>query len=203
MPAPSLRVPYQTFLERNQKHTLIANALPALDPSLQKALAELVLIRLFDDFQEAISGIAYRLACGTPYQDGTLPTLLAPAARSTDGARRLFEFHGRPRQKYVKWSLVKYINETTKFVIDPGDHFIRACDAHSLLISEMQSVRNRIAHRNANSRLKFDVVLRRYYGGAPAGVSPGLLLLTPRATPVPLQAYLTATRVVVRECVKA
>lgn len=203
MPAPTLRVPYETFLERNLQHSRIASALPGLEPALQKALAELLLIRLFDDFQEALSGIAYRLACGTPYLDGTSPHLLTPAARSTRGARVLFETHERPRHQNVKWSRTNFIKNTTKHVLDSGDSFIRACDAHSLKISEMQAVRNRIAHRNASTRDAFDVVLRRYYGGAPTGVSPGLLLLTSRATPTPIHAYLIVTRVIAKDCARA
>lgn len=149
MPAQTLRVPYQEFFERNWKHVTIANALPRLEPALQKALAELVLIRLFDDFQVALAGIAYRLACGTAYLDTTAPNLLVTPARSTSGARFLFENHSRTKQKYVKWSTASFITDTTKYVLDQSDPFIRACRAQSLVISEMQAVRNRIAHRNA------------------------------------------------------
>lgn len=203
MPSPTLQVPYQTFIERNQRHTQITNALANIDPSLQKVLAEMILIRLFDDLQEALSGMAYRLACGTSYIDNTSPNLLTPPARSTSGARLLFEQHGRPRHKYVKWSRVSYIRETTKYVISPNDPFIRACDTHSLTISEMQAIRNRIAHKNSDSRKRFDVVLRRYYGATPKNVTPGLLLLTPRVAPSPLHTYLTATRIIAKDCARA
>jgi hypothetical protein len=204
MPRPSLGVPYREFVERNQKHAKIASAIVGLEPALQKALAELILIRLFDDFQEAVSGIAYRLACGTPYVDGTSPTLLTAPARSAAGARALFESHGRGgSQKYEKWTNTRLIKQTTRFVIDQNGPFIRACDAHSLVIGEMQTVRNRIAHRNARTRKEFNIVLTRYFGGTPTGVTPGALLLTQRARPPRLQAYLTATRVIVRDCAKA
>lgn len=203
MPRPSLGVPYREFIERNQKNSAIAGAIVGLEPALQKALAELILIRLWDDFQEAISGIAYRLACGTPYGDGTVPTLLTAPARSTAGARILFETYGRTGQKQGKWTNVGLIKKTTRFVIDQNDPFIRACDSHSLIISEMQIVRNRIAHRNARTRREFNTVLTRYFGGTPPGVTPGALLLTQRAKPPRLQAYLTATRIIVRDCARA
>lgn len=199
----SLAVPYQTFIERNQRHTTIARAIRDIDPPLQKLLAEMVLIRLFDDLQESLSGMAYRLACGTSYMDGTTPSLLTSPARTTALARGLFENHNRAKAKYVKWSRVSYIRDTTKFVIAPTDPFIRACDSHSLIISEMQSIRNRIAHKNSDSRKKFDVVLRRYYGATPRNVTPGLLLLTPRASPTPLDFYLTATRIITKDCARA
>ena len=203
MPAPSLRVPYLTFLERNAQHSRIAAVLPGLEPALQKALAELILIRLFDDLQEALSGMAYRLACGTAYVDNTAPQLLTAPARSTAAARYLFETHNRAKHQYVKWSRTSYIKSTVKHVLDWTDPFVAACDAHSLTISEMQSVRNRIAHRNATTRGPFNLVLRRYYGGAPTNVSPGLLLITPRVAPAPLFRYLTASRIIVKDCVRA
>jgi hypothetical protein len=189
-------------MERNQQHVQIADALLGIEPSLQKMLAEMVLIRLFDDLQEALSGMAYRLACGTSYIDGTTPTLLTSPARSTQAARTLFEIYGRQQLKYVRWSRVAYIKETTKYVLASSDPFIAGCDRHSLTISELQAIRNRIAHKNSASRRNFDVVLRRYYGATPRNVTPGLLLLTPRISPSPLQIYLTATRIIARECAR-
>jgi hypothetical protein len=205
MPARSLRVPCDWFLDQNAKHSQIEAALPGLNPALQKALAELLLIRLFDDLQEALAGMAYRLACGAPYVDNTRPTLLTAPARSTLGARVMFETHNRAGKKYyVKWSKTTYIKDTVRHVIDPADSFVLACDAHALTISEMQVVRNRIAHRNATTRARFNTVLQRYYGGTPSNVTPGLLLIAPRTAPAtPLSRYLAATRVLVKDCARA
>lgn len=203
MPVQTLAVPYKTFIARNHRHVEIVAALPGLQPSLQKALAELVLIRLFDDLQESFAGMAYRLACGTPYLDGSYPALLVPPARSTASARALFEEVGRAKPNYVKWSRMRFIRETTKYVLPSSEPFISACDSHALTLSEMQAVRNRIAHKNAGTRNKFDPVVRRYYGAAPSNVSPGLLLLTPRSSPTPLEFYLTATRIIAKDCCRA
>lgn len=204
MPARSLKVPFDWFLEQNLRHSRIVAALPGLDPALQKALAELVLIRLFDDLQESIAGMAYRVACGTPYVDGTSPGLLTSPARSADGARLLFQSHGRGgKTRFVKWSKSKYIKDTVRHVISPTDPLLVACDAHSLVISEMQIIRNRIAHRNSSTRKTFNTVLTRYYGGTPTNVTPGLLLLAPRVSPPPLHQYLAASRVIVKDCCRA
>lgn len=203
MPAQSLHVPYDTFLDRNQRLGAIGLALPTLEPALQKAVAELLFMRLFDDLQEALSGTACRLACGTAYLDGTAPNLLTTAARSAASARVLFETHNRAKPHRVRWSRAEYVKAATKHVIAATDPYVQACDAHSLTISEMQAIRNRIAHRNANTRASFDVVLRRYYGTAPTSITPGLLLLTQRFAPTLLNRYLTATRVIAKDCVRA
>lgn len=203
MPSPTLRVPLRTFLERNQRHRDIANGLSALDIGLQKAVAELLVIRLFDDFLEAMAGTAYRLGSGAVYLDGTPPGLLTTPARSVPGARSLYQEHGRTKPTQVKWSLVKHINETTRYVIDRGDPFLRGCNSHALVISEMCAIRNRIAHSNQGSRKSFSDVLRRHYGGVPRGVSPGTFLLSQRFSPTRIEFYLAASRLILRDCTLA
>lgn len=205
MPAPNVTVPHVEFERRYAKHALVLNGLPQVEPRLQKLLAELVMMRLFDEFQEAIAGVALRLACGTPYGDGTPPNLLSTPAKSVTGARDLFATHGRPpaRPKLPKWSKVTFINETTKYVLDSADPFSTTCKNNALDISEMQAIRNRIAHSNANSRKAFGTVVKRYYGASLNHVSPGLLLLSPRQSPPLLSRYLTTSRIIVKECARA
>lgn len=160
-------------------------------------------MRLFDEFQEAIAGIALRLACGTPYVDGTLPTLLTLAAKSTSSARALYETFGRSKSQPPKWSKVSFINDTTKYVLDASDPFRAACSANALVIAEMQAVRNRITHANARSRAAFATVVKRRYGAKRNNVSPGTLLLSPRFSPTLLEQYLVTCRVIATACAKA
>jgi hypothetical protein len=174
-----------------------------IEPGLQKLVAELVMMRLFDEFQDALSGIAQRLACGTPYADGTPPSLLTAAAKSTAGARLLFEQYGRAKPRPAKWSRTKFINETTKHVLNATEPFTLACIANALVISEMQAVRNRIAHKNASSRAAFAPVVQRHYGAKLNNVTPGLLLLSPRFSPTLLERYVIACRVIATGCARA
>ena len=159
-------------------------------------------MRLFDEFQEAIAGVALRLACGTTYADGTVPTLLTAPAKSTSGARHLYETFGRPKAAQPKWSKTSYINATTKYVLDPSDPFTAVCNANALVISEMQAVRNRIAHANARSRSAFATVVQRRYGAKLNHVSPGTLLLSPRFSPRLVDQYLAACRSITKGCAR-
>ncbi|MDQ1700534.1 MAG: hypothetical protein QOG34_2397 [Frankiaceae bacterium] len=161
------------------------------------------MMRLFDEFQEALAGVAYRLACGTPYVDGSLPTLLTAPANSTAAARDLFENHGRAKPQYVKWSKVTFINDTIKHVISGTDPFSLACNANANVISEMQAVRNRIAHKNTGSRAGFAKVVRSRYGAALNSMSPGLLLLTPKFSPPLLHQYVASCRLIAKDCARA
>jgi hypothetical protein len=177
--------------------------LSQIDVRLQKLLAELVMLRLFDEFQEAIAGVAMRLACGTPYVDGTTPVLLTAPARSASGARQMYETFGRRKQVKLRWSRARFINDAIKYVLHPSNAFNAICSANSLTIAEMQSIRNRIAHSNPNSRAAFADVVQRHYGARLNHVSPGMLLISPRFSPTLLEQYLGACRAIVKGCARA
>lgn len=161
------------------------------------------MLRLFDEFQEALAGVALRLACGTRYLDGTAPVLLAGPARSTSGARNLFETVGRTKPARTRWSKSSYINDTTKHVLHPSNAFNTVCSANGLIIAEMRSVRNRIAHSNAKTRAAFAEVVQRHYGARLNHVSPGMLLISARFSPTLLEQYLAACRAILKGCAKA
>jgi hypothetical protein len=129
-----------------------------------------------------------------------LPVLLAPPATTINAALDMFTNFGRSKSHLPKWSKTKFINETTKNVMAPSDHFLAACSAHALVISEMQAVRNRIAHANTNSRKAFAVVVRRHYGASLNSISPGLFLMSSRFAPTKIEGYIAASRVVVKAC---
>lgn len=203
MPTQNVAVPHSEFTSRTNRHDSVIHGLRQIDVRLQKLVAELVMLRLFDEFQEAIEGVALRLACGAPYVDGTPPMLLTGPAKSTSGARHLYEHHGRPNRAPAKWSKVTFINSTIKYVLDSSNPFTTVCNDNSLVISEMQAVRNRIAHANTNSRAAFAVVVQRRYGAKLNQVSPGTLLLSPRFSPTLLEAYLGACRTITRGCARA
>jgi hypothetical protein len=203
VPAQNVAVPHFEFLQRSNRHDLVIHGLGQVEARLQKLVAELVMMRLFDEFQDAVAGIALRLACGTPYADGTIPNLLTAPAKSTSSARDLFETLGRAKRKYVKWSRASYINDATKYVLDATDPFTAVCTANALIISEMQAVRNRIAHANTKSRVAFSNVVQRHYGAKLNNVSPGVLLLSSRFSPPLLEQYVAACRVITKACARA
>lgn len=102
----------------------------------------------------------------------------------------------------MKWSKVKYISETTRYVLDANNPFLTVCSANALVISEMLAVRNRIAHKNTDSRKAFETVVVRHYGAALNNVSPGLLLLSPRFAPTMLEQYIASCRVILKNATR-
>jgi hypothetical protein len=203
VPAPNLAVPHAEFIGRSNRHAEVLRGSAQIEARLQKLVAELVMLRLFDEFQEALAGVAFRLACGTPYVDGTAPTLLTAPASTTASARQLYATFGRSKRATLRWSKTSFICDATKYVLDPSNAFISVCNANALGISEMRAIRNRIAHSNAGSRAAFAEVVQRRYGATLNHVSPGMLLISTRFSPTLLDGYLGACRTIMNGCAKA
>ena len=189
------------MLRCNRHHNVLVD-LPLASPRLQQYVAELVMIRLFDEFQEALAGIATRLVCGASYLDGSQPSPIL-SVHSTSAAQTLMKTYGRSRPTELRWSKATFINGNTQFVLPGAEYFTTVVSANGTIIAEMQAVRNRIAHKNTNSMNAFMTVVARRYGARRPNVSPGLLLLTPRFTPTLLEQYLLATQIIARSCVRA
>lgn len=203
MPAPNVRVPYDAFVARSQRHQIVLAGFTGAQANIQRLVAELVMMRLFDEMMEAISGIALRLACGSPYVDGTTPILQLSPAVNTTKALDLFENYNRMKRQAAKWSKATFINDTTRHVLDTTDHFTRSCSNHGAVIQEMQRVRNRIAHGGTTARANFSTVVLRHYGARLNHVTPGMLLLSGRFTPSMLSRYIASARTIAKDCARA
>lgn len=177
--------------------------LESLPPVHQKFVAEMILLRLFDLFQNMVSSVTAKLVAGATYADGTAPNILA-RARSLQSARLLFQTHGRgPHIRYnLRWSTAPEIMENIKHVIGQHDNVVEVVDRNSAFIEELRRVRNRIAHNNAQSRRRYREVVRRHFGAYMNQVTPGMLLLTPRIRPSLIEQYIRQERIMAKDVVR-
>lgn len=184
MPRVRIGVPLAAFTDKCDRYLVVAGKIASVeDQELRRMMAELVMMRLFDDLQELIEGVALRLACGATYGDGSVPALLVPQFRDTGQALMAFKTLGRTKPKDAKWSKSGFVNDTVKHVLGPAEHFRATCSAVGSELNEMRVVRNKIAHRRAP---EYREVVRRYYGAYRNNISPGLLLLSPRFNLLPI-----------------
>lgn len=199
---PRLRSDYLEFCSQiDGLVDLCANVSP-LSPKYRKAVAEIALLRGFDLLQGIFLSTATKLVCGARYLDGSTANVLLPA-RSQAAALTNMSTHGRLRPKNrMQWSKASEIRDNCKLLIHSTEHFLTTLTNHTTLIDEMRNVRNRIAHNNANSRAKYQVVVRRHYGAEQKHISPGMLLLTARFAPRLIDKYLAETKVLVKQMVK-
>ena len=180
---------------------LCANIAP-LSPHHKKAIAEIALLRAFDLMQGVFQTTATKLICGASYLDGSMAGVLLPAYSRTIALTNM-SVHARARPKNrLRWSKASEINDNCKFVIQPAEHFLTTLTFHSLLIDEMRNVRNRIAHNNADSRAKYQSVVKRHYGAEMKHIAPGTLLLSDRFAPRLINQYLAQSKVLVKQILK-
>ena len=173
-----------------------------LSPHHRKAVAEIALLRAFDLMQGVFQTTATKLVCGACYLDGSIANVLLPA-RSQSAALTNMSTHGRVQPKHrLRWSQVSEIKDNCKFVVQTTEHFLTTLTFHSSIIDEMRNVRNKIAHNNADSRTKYQVVVKRYYGAEMKQISPGTLLLSDRFIPKLINQYLAQSKVLVKQMLK-
>ena len=182
----------------------LCGTLTKLSAVHQKLVAEIIILRLFDLFENLVSSVSAKLACGARYVDGTRPTLLVNRARSLQGAKTLFQTHGRQRPRsQLKWSIASDIRRNIVHVIDPQDNVVTVVDRSNSFIDELRRVRNRIAHNNAQSRKQYREIVRGHYGAYLNNVTPGVLLLSSRTQPLLIEQYIRQQRIIGRGVVKA
>lgn len=192
----------QGFLDRTSELVAHLNSIPSLEPNLQKLVAELILIRVFDDFQNTVADMCARLVCGGLYVDGSQQTLLTARARSSATALDLMQTYGRSlapgKVHRLNWSKASYIMDAIRYTVDGSDRVHVVIGNHGAIIEEMRRVRVRIAHNNASSRMNFRDVVKVRYGAEHNQISPGILLLTPRFSPILIREYIASARTIVR-----
>ena len=199
-----LDVNYRQFVEQEGRLTDVINNLTATDPRLQKLIAELVMVRLFSLVEEHLRSITLKVLCGARYVDATSPTLIVPCRNMRTALDNIIA-HGRTRPLHannVKWTNVAAIKGNVGHLLIATEHMLTVLDQHSLVIDEMRNVRNHIAHGTEDTRRKFKRVVNRHYGATPNNVTPGVLLLSSRQTPILINQYIVSSRIIVRDMIK-
>ena len=203
MPKPSLRVSRERAEGNIQKLETIRVEMRNLPSKTQYLLSEILLIRLASILEDYIGECAYKIACGTPYENGDAAVLLYNA-RSMPDARNAMLRRNRARPKQsLSWTRASYIKQSVEHVIGSTDHFVTKCDQFGSIWSELFKVRTFAAHRSSSSRENFRAVVRMVYG-QPRRMELGQFLLSPHLVVRPnLDRYIQSTRVFVKELVKA
>ncbi|MGH7238887.1 MAG: hypothetical protein ACREHG_02355, partial [Candidatus Saccharimonadales bacterium] len=65
----------------------------SLNAFYQPLIAELLALRLFSIWEQSVSEVAGKVACGALYSNGNSEDLLVPRPKTLDAARSLFTTH--------------------------------------------------------------------------------------------------------------
>lgn len=202
-----LDVSYRDYVASLAKLATFSSSI-AGPPIVQKAMAELVLLRMFFRLEAFLADATTRICCGAAYMDGTAPSLLV-GSRSKGSAVDKMRHYGRftpsgaPKAIELKWTMASNIATNVKFVVDASDPFYVVIANHSAELDRLRRTRNHIAHGNRDTSRKFRPVVTHHYGAALSHITPGTLLLSPRFTPNVLSNAFVFCRVLARDLVKA
>lgn len=202
MSTPNLVVDWKEFRSKSSDLDSLLSPISALPPRHRKLIAEIVLVRLFLLVENTIQSISAKVLCGADYLDGTTPKRLVKG-KSVRHAYELMRTHSRSKPKRVlSWVQSDEIRDNMGKTLNTTDPYFSTIMNHGGLLTDMRFVRNHIVHGNNGSRLNFQKLVRNRYGGLKSGISPGIILLTPKLNPPLLQEFLKGSRLLIRSLVR-
>ena len=167
-------------------------------------IAEILLLKAFILLESVVQESASLLIAGATYCDGTTPNLLR--GRATNGrakARYEMQHFNRtsPRER-LRWTSATEVGENLKLLVPHNEHFVSTLRAHGKLMSDMRKVRNHIAHRNAETRNKFQHVVLQEYGTKLPSLTPGQLLVSNRFSPPLLKKWCLELQIMIKAALR-
>lgn len=193
-----------SFLSETDRLLKLLSSAGSLDPTHQKVVAEVVLLRLLILIENTTKVIFCRIICGATYLDGSMPLLRVATSKNAPAAVHAMQSIGRDKAWRLSWNDAAQVRDNIKFVIDARDPCFATMITYASTITEIRFIRNHIAHRNDGTRKNYRKVIVRYYGARVRGVTCGTLLISPRvSTPTLLEVLIRKSRAFMRELTRA
>ncbi len=146
-------------------------------PRIQiETIAELAFLRLFMSWENFLEESFVRYLVGAKSLSGQEPARFVnpPTMQIT-----LQIISGETRE-FVKWNSASEVIARSKIYFKDGEPYTTALESITVDLNEMNTVRNRIAHKSKISQQKFNDFIRRTFGHGISGMTPGRFLLTPK-----------------------
>lgn len=197
MAAPTLSATVRFVNRQMSRLQKYKNDAESLDARYQHIISEMIMLRLFSVFEDAVADLAFKIVAGATYTNGSAPAITAKTRRTAD-SRALLLTHGRVKpESNLKWTKAQYIRESVEHVIPIGEHFVITARAHGQIIDEMRRVRNVLAHNTKSAKTDFKSVVRQTYG-ANVNLSVGAFLTsTRRSSPCNIEKYINSSRAII------
>jgi hypothetical protein len=163
-------------------------------PRIQlEIIVEMAFLRIFVAWESFLEESFIRYAAGAASPSGYTPrTLIHP--RSIGHALDLVS-SGRD---YVTWNSASEVIGRSALYFEGGEPYRSALEPTLIELDEMNTIRNRIAHKSMKSKSKFNAFVRRKFGHGVHGMTPGRFLLTSPPNPPPhtfLDYYIEVIRI--------
>lgn len=144
-------------------------------PRIQlEIIAELAFLRIFIAWENFLEGSFIRYLMGARSPSGYSPTRLV-TPKNMNHALDLIS-SGR---EYIKWNSACEVIERSEIYFRDGQPYKNVLEGATKDLNDMNTIRNRIAHKSTFSKNKFNDFVRRELGHGRRGMTPGRFLLTP------------------------
>jgi hypothetical protein len=162
-------------------------------PNFQVALiGELAFLRCFLAWEIFLEEIFMSYAHGHAAPDGTVYPCYVTAPTHSH-TRDIVRGEGRG---FASWASPSQVTARARLFFKDGEPFESALGTVDTPLTDMVTVRNRIAHRSGSAATKFLALVRQRQGSVQPGMSPGRFLLGPGTNPANrrIDEYLTILR---------
>lgn len=134
--------------------------------------ASIALLRIHLAWEDFIENVFIRYMCGAQTASGYSPVLLgAPYPNSRAALSNLLG-----GSSYLTWSPNNIVTRANVY-FDRGDPFVAMVNSARNSLIQINTVRNRFAHRSQFAIVEFETVIRNAIGYMPRGINPGRFLL--------------------------
>jgi hypothetical protein len=171
----------------------------SLDAKYQYMISEVIMLRLFSILESTISEVAFKLSCGALYSNGNSALVLKHCTSIEDANIQMLRFNRIRPMVYHRWTKASFVKDSIEKVLDISDAFFVNIQIHGALINEMRIVRNHIAHNSASTRLEYNQLLSRLYGGNPHLGIGSFLTSTTRQPLANIDRYIASTRIILND----
>lgn len=135
-------------------------------------IAELAFLRIFIAWENFLEESFIRYLVGAESPSNYRPERIT-SSPNIEHAIKLIS----GEREYAKWnSASDVINRAERYFKD-GEPYKNALEAATKDLNDMNTIRNRIAHKSIFSKNKFNDFIRRIFGHGIRGMTPGRLLL--------------------------
>jgi len=147
-------------------------------PQIQvEIIAELAFLRIFIAWENFLEDSFIRYLVGAKSPSGYSPQRFVNPP-NMQIAVKLIAAH----REYARWNSPSEVIARSEIYFKYGKPYKNILQGTMKDINDMNSIRNRIAHRSTISENKFNDLVRREFGYGIRGMSPGRFLLTPKNT---------------------
>lgn len=142
-------------------------------PQIQlEIIVELAFLRIFIAWENFLEGSFIRYLMGAKSPSGYKPKAFV----NPYNMEHALNFISQGKD-YVKWNSASDVIDRSDVFFKNGEPFKNTLEASTTDLNEMNTIRNRIAHKSKSSQEKFNSLIRFKFGHGIRGMTPGRFLL--------------------------